>query len=84
MSRSGARSHQARRLADPRRLRHRLARGRTDETVVDVLSVPPSESSSAIAALKALADQETLPHSKVSEAITKFGIDPEKADPTTV
>jgi pyruvate dehydrogenase E1 component len=38
----------------------------------------------AIAALKALADQEAVPHSKVSEAIKKLGIDTEKPDPTTV
>jgi pyruvate dehydrogenase E1 component len=38
----------------------------------------------AVAAMKALADQEVLPHSKVTEAIRKFGIDPEKPDPTTV
>ena len=38
----------------------------------------------AIAALKALADQEIVPHSKVTEAIGKYGIDAEKPDPTTV
>jgi pyruvate dehydrogenase E1 component len=38
----------------------------------------------AIAALKALADQEAVPHSKVTEAIGKYGIDPEKPEPTTV
>jgi pyruvate dehydrogenase E1 component len=38
----------------------------------------------AVAALKALADQEAMPRAKVSEAIAKYGIDPEKPDPTTV
>ncbi|HEV7800114.1 MAG TPA: pyruvate dehydrogenase (acetyl-transferring), homodimeric type, partial [Burkholderiales bacterium] len=38
----------------------------------------------AIAAMKALADEEALPRSKVTEAIKQFGIDPEKPDPTTV
>ncbi|HEV2009175.1 MAG TPA: pyruvate dehydrogenase (acetyl-transferring), homodimeric type, partial [Burkholderiales bacterium] len=38
----------------------------------------------AIAALKALADQEALPRKVVSEAIRKYGIDPEKPNPTTV
>jgi len=38
----------------------------------------------AVAAMKALADEEALPRSKVSEAIAKYGIDPEKPDPTTV
>ncbi|MGZ8203341.1 MAG: transketolase-like TK C-terminal-containing protein, partial [Burkholderiales bacterium] len=38
----------------------------------------------AVAALKALADQEVLPQSKVTHAIQQFGIDPEKPDPTTV
>ena len=35
----------------------------------------------AVAALKALADDNKLPSSKVVEAIAKYGIDPEKADP---
>ena len=38
----------------------------------------------AVAAMKALADEEALPRSKVSEAIRKYGLDPEKPDPTTV
>jgi pyruvate dehydrogenase E1 component len=38
----------------------------------------------AVAALKALADQEAIPSSTVSDAIRKYGIDPEKPDPTTV
>jgi pyruvate dehydrogenase E1 component len=38
----------------------------------------------AVAALKALADQEEMPRAKVTEAIRKYGIDPEKPDPTTV
>jgi pyruvate dehydrogenase E1 component len=38
----------------------------------------------AVAALKALADQEALPRKTVSEAIKKYGIDPEKPNPTTV
>ena len=38
----------------------------------------------AVAAMKALADQEAVPRSKVSEAIRKYGLDPEKPDPTTV
>jgi len=38
----------------------------------------------AVAALKALADQEALPQSKVTQAIRDFGLDPEKPDPTTV
>ncbi len=38
----------------------------------------------AVAALKALADQEALPRKTVSEAIKIYGIDPEKPNPTTV
>jgi pyruvate dehydrogenase E1 component len=38
----------------------------------------------AIAALKALADQGEGKPKAVAEAIKKYGIDPEKADPTTV
>jgi pyruvate dehydrogenase E1 component len=35
----------------------------------------------AVAALKALADQESLPASTARSAITEFGIDPERTDP---
>ena len=38
----------------------------------------------AVAAMKALADEEAVPRAKVTEAIRKYGIDPEKPDPTTV
>ena len=38
----------------------------------------------AVAALKALADQQVLPCRKVAEAIEKYELDPEKPDPTTV
>ena len=38
----------------------------------------------AVAALKALADTEGLPRKKVSEAIAKYGIDPDKPNPATV
>ena len=38
----------------------------------------------AVAALKALADQEALPQKKVVEAIRKYGVDPEKPNPTKV
>ena len=38
----------------------------------------------AVAALKALSDIEAVPPSKVAEAINKYGIDPEKPDPTTI
>jgi pyruvate dehydrogenase E1 component len=38
----------------------------------------------AIAALKALADQGEGKAKAVAEAIKKYGIDPDKADPTTV
>jgi pyruvate dehydrogenase E1 component len=38
----------------------------------------------AVAALKALADQGESKPKTVAEAIKKYGIDPEKADPTTV
>jgi pyruvate dehydrogenase E1 component len=34
-----------------------------------------------VAALKALADEEALPATKVTEAIAKYGIDPEKPNP---
>ena len=37
-----------------------------------------------IAALKALADQGTGSAKQVGEALRKYGIDPDKADPTTV
>ncbi|MEM1183196.1 MAG: pyruvate dehydrogenase (acetyl-transferring), homodimeric type, partial [Acidobacteriota bacterium] len=37
-----------------------------------------------VAALKALADDGAVPKSTVTEAIQRYGIDPEKADPTTV
>jgi pyruvate dehydrogenase E1 component len=35
----------------------------------------------AVAALKALADQEALPQKKVVEAIRQYGVDPEKPNP---
>ncbi len=38
----------------------------------------------AIAALKALADHGELKPKTVAEAIKKYGIDPNKPDPTTV
>jgi pyruvate dehydrogenase E1 component len=38
----------------------------------------------AVAALKALADQQVLPRHKVTQAIKKYELDPEKLDPTTV
>jgi len=38
----------------------------------------------AVAALKALADEEAVPRVKVTEAIRKYGIDPEKRNPVTV
>ena len=34
-----------------------------------------------IAVLKSLADEGSIPAAKVSEAIAKYGIDPEKSDP---
>ncbi|HJQ63454.1 MAG TPA: pyruvate dehydrogenase (acetyl-transferring), homodimeric type [Burkholderiales bacterium] len=37
-----------------------------------------------VAAMKALADQEALPQGKVTEAIRKYEINPEKPDPTRV
>ncbi len=37
-----------------------------------------------VAALKALADEGTLPATKVEEAIAKYGIDPEKPNPVRV
>jgi pyruvate dehydrogenase E1 component len=38
----------------------------------------------ALAALKSLVDEDKLPASKVTEAIKKYGIDPEKPNPVTV
>jgi pyruvate dehydrogenase E1 component len=38
----------------------------------------------AIAALKSLADEESIPASTVAAAIKKYGIDPEKPNPATV
>jgi pyruvate dehydrogenase E1 component len=38
----------------------------------------------AVAALKALADQGEIKVKQVAEALKKYGIDPEKPDPTTV
>ncbi len=38
----------------------------------------------AVAALKALADEEMLPMAKVTEAINKYGINPDKPNPVTV
>jgi pyruvate dehydrogenase E1 component len=38
----------------------------------------------AVAALKALANEEAVAPAKVTEAIRKYGIDPQKPDPTTV
>ena len=38
----------------------------------------------AVAALKALADQEALPQKKVVEAIRRYGVDPEKPNPSKV
>ena len=37
-----------------------------------------------VAALKSLAAEEVIPASKVAKAIKKYGLDPEKPDPTTV
>jgi len=37
-----------------------------------------------VAALKALADDGAIDKSLVSDAIAKYGIDPEKADPMTL
>ena len=38
----------------------------------------------AVAAMKTLADQELLPQAKVTEAIARYGIDPEKPVPAQV
>jgi len=38
----------------------------------------------AVAALKALADEEMLPKAKVTEALKKYGINPDKPNPVTV
>ena len=38
----------------------------------------------AVAALNAQADMELVPRKKVTEAIKKYGINPEKPNPTTV
>ena len=38
----------------------------------------------AVAALKALADQELMPHAKVADAIKRYGIDADKPNPTLV
>jgi len=38
----------------------------------------------AVAAIKALADMEAVPRKKVTEAIRKYGIDPDKPNPATV
>jgi pyruvate dehydrogenase E1 component len=38
----------------------------------------------AVAALKALADEGAVPAAKVTKAIQKYGIDPEKPNPVTV
>ena len=38
----------------------------------------------AVAAMKALADQELLPRKKVTEAIRQYGINPDKPNPATV
>jgi len=37
-----------------------------------------------VAALKALADDGTIPEAKVAEAIKKYGLDPDKPEPWTV
>ena len=37
-----------------------------------------------LAALTALAEDDELPRSKVEEAVKKYGIDPQKANPLTV
>jgi pyruvate dehydrogenase E1 component len=38
----------------------------------------------ALAALKALADDEQIPASRVQEALRKYNIDPDKPSPVTV
>jgi pyruvate dehydrogenase E1 component len=38
----------------------------------------------AVAALKALADEGSIPAATVAKAIKKYGIDPEKPNPVTV
>ena len=37
-----------------------------------------------VAALRALAEEGTVPKKTVAEALERYGLDPEKADPTTV
>ena len=37
-----------------------------------------------VAALKALADEVSIPASTAAKAIKKYGLDPDKPDPTTV
>jgi pyruvate dehydrogenase E1 component len=37
----------------------------------------------AVAALKALADENKVPSTKVADAITRYGIDPDKPNPAT-
>jgi pyruvate dehydrogenase E1 component len=43
-----------------------------------------SQYSVAVAALSALADRDAVPHSSVTDAMKKYGIDPEKPNPVTV
>ncbi|MBS1216999.1 MAG: pdhA, partial [Proteobacteria bacterium] len=38
----------------------------------------------AVAAMKALADQELLPRKTVAEVVKKYGINPDKPNPLTV
>ena len=38
----------------------------------------------AVMALKALADEGALDHQTVAQAIEKYGIDPDRADPVTL
>ena len=55
--------------------------GRSDYRASCARSSRSTGTSSTIAALKALADENKIPSIKVAEAIKAYGIDPEKPNP---
>ena len=74
----------AARSAPLRRARHRRLRPlRHAREAASFLRGRPA-TTSTVAALKALADDGTIPAAKVAEAIAKYGLDPDKPAPWTV
>ena len=62
-----------------------LMTGMAPATILEEsLSLTIKTFGAVVAAMKALADEEKLPHKAVADAIVKYGIDPDKPNPATV